>query len=142
MQRQERERFLAQLAPQRYALREYRHEGLVAHALESVSDLKEEGTAMRHCLRMPFFPGEPRLEQFAEGALRYFSIREAEQGERVATLEIERGDDAGTWVVGECQGPSNQPVTMQVLGFARRLAEAYGAANDPSAGMDARTEAA
>ena len=137
MQRQERERFLAQLAPQRYALREYRHEGLVAHALESVSDLQEEGRAMHHCLRMPVFPWEPRVERFAEGALRFFSIREAEQGERVATLEIERDGDAGTWVVGECQGPSNKPVSAQTLGFARRLAQAYAAANDPVAGTDA-----
>ena len=97
---------------------------------------------MHHCLRMPVFPGEPRVEQFAEGAVRYFSIRETEHGKRVATLEIERCDDAGTWMVGECQGPSNQPVSRQVLAFARRLAEAYAAANDPDGGANARSKAA
>ncbi|MFO8004039.1 PcfJ domain-containing protein, partial [Thioalkalivibrio sp.] len=92
---QERERLVAQLAPQPYALREYRHDGLVAHALESVSELQEEGAAMHHCLQVAMFPGEPTLERFAEGALRFFSIRENGRGERVATLEIERCDDAG-----------------------------------------------
>ena len=142
MQRKERERLLAQLSAQRYALSEYRHDGLAAHALKTVSELQEEGAAMRHCLRMAVFPGEPRVERFAEGAVRYFSIRETGRGERVATLEIERCWDYGAWMVGECQGPSNQRVSRQVLGFARRLAEAYAAANDAVGAPDAGNEAA
>jgi hypothetical protein len=73
-----------------YALREYRHDGLVAHALETVSQLQEEGVAMHHCLETLALPWEPTVELFAEGALRFFSIRETGRGERVATLEIER----------------------------------------------------
>jgi len=146
VQRKERERIAAQLSAQLsaqpYALHEYRYDGLVAYALETVSQLQEEGVAMHHCLETQALPWEPTVELFAEGALRFFSIREAEQGERVATLEIERGDDAVTWVVGECQGPSNQPVSSQTLGFARRLANAYAAANDPGVGMDTGTKAA
>jgi hypothetical protein len=142
MQRQERERLLAQLSAQRYALREYRHDGLVAQALETVSELQEEGTAMHHCLRMMIFPWEPRVERFAEGALRFFSIRETGRGERVATLEIEWCWEDGAWIVGECLGPSNQAVSAQTLGFARRLAQAYAAANDPAGGTDALTKAA
>jgi len=142
VQRKERERIAAQLSAQPYALSEYRYDGLVAHALETVSQLQEEGVAMHHCLETLALPWEPTVERFAEGDLRFFSIREAEQEKRVATLEIERGDDAGTWLVGECQGPFNRPVSRQVLGFARRLAEAYAAANDPAGGMDAGTRAA
>ncbi len=146
VQQKERERIAAQLSAQlsaqRYALREYHHDGLVAHALETVSQLQEEGVAMHHCLERLALPWEPTVEMFAEGDLRFFSIRENGRGERVATLEIERGDDAGTWMVGECQGPSNQRVSRQVLAFARRLAEAYAADNDPAVGTDARTKAA
>ncbi len=141
VQQKERERSLAQLSAQPYALREYRHDGLVAHALEKVSDLQEEGTAMDHCLGMVVFFWELRAERFADGTLRFFSIRETGSDERVATLEIERSW-SGAWTVGECLGPSNQAVSAQTLGFARHLAEAYAAANDAMGCADAPIRAA
>lgn len=114
------------LDPQSYALRQFRYGALVAHALETVSELQEEGTAMDHCLRHWSFA----RDRFAADTVRFFSVRESGCGERVATLEIERGGDAGTWVVGECQGPFNEPVSAQTLGFARHLANAYAAVDD------------
>jgi hypothetical protein len=97
---------------------------------------------MRHCLAMVIRAREPRLERFTDGAARYFSIRETGRGEHVATLEIKRCGDGETWVVAQCPGLSNRPVSEQTLDFARRLARAYTAAYDAVGCTDARSRAA
>jgi hypothetical protein len=103
-----------------------------------VSELQEEGTAMDHCLGHWSFA----RDRFAADGVRFFSVRESGCGERVATLEIKRDDDAGQWVVGECQGPFNDRVSAQTLGFARHLANAYAAADDAVDRMDPGSVAA
>lgn len=114
------------LEPKSYALREFGHGGLVAYALETVCELQEEGRAMDHCLR---HKGSAR-HRFAAKGVRFFSVRGSECGERVATLKIKRDDDAGQWVVGECEGPFDEGVSAETLVFARQLANAYAAADD------------
>jgi len=133
VEREERERqralFLDRVWP--YALRGLRLPGFVARALESLREVEEEGTAMRHCLggRNDDGAWAWRLERLDAGLDRYFSIREASSGERLATLQIERCRGSRNWWIEHCKGPSDTAVTASVMDFARRVVDAYALAD-------------
>lgn len=127
----ERKWLLAQELAQPYALREYRQGCWTARALETVPSVRAEGAEMGHCLAHLNTECEYRVDRFADGHARYFSLRDARTHARVATLEIERCEDDAGWQVAECRGPADQPVADPVVAFARSLAHAYAAAETP-----------
>lgn len=100
-------------------LPKYELKTLAATELVSNHELIDEGDAMRHCVG-----GDNYVSACANGQSAIFSIKNS-SGERVATVELTQYGQR--YVVRQCYGPENLPVSPSVHTMARKLAAEYTA---------------
>lgn len=112
-----------------YAIQRFEQAGLVAHALQDMHAIWDEGAAMNHCLDVNRADCHWvwYKELLDEGDTRYFSIRD-EAGERVATLQIGRSEPGQPWQAEQCLAVHNLPAPMSACQFSKDLAKAYSLA--------------
>ena len=104
-----------------FAIDEFATEVFDAVALPTPDALRDEGQHMCHCV------GDYAAAA-AEGERRHFSIRQHDDGRRVATLELMRAANDDTWAVSQCRGRQNAEVAPDLMAFASSLADAYNQA--------------
>jgi len=93
-------------------------EGLRARVIGSLEELVEEGGAFHNCLATLY-------ESCQDGTSRYFVLRSAAGGKRVAVAELRwRGEREG-WALGQVRGPANSEPGADVHEFAACLERAY-----------------
>ena len=114
-----------------FALNEFATAEFDAVALPTADALRDEGQHMCHCV------GD-YVAAAAEGERRHFSIRQHNDGRRVATLELVRAANDDAWALSQCRGRQNADVAPDLMAFATSLAEAY---NEAAANREERAAA-
>lgn len=96
-------------------------DGHLIQALSTEAELVEEGKVMRHCVGT-------YAQRCRNEMLRVYSIRDAQTGNRVATLSVKE-TSPGVWCMEQIKGPENAVISAQVENAAsavlHALEEAY-----------------
>jgi hypothetical protein len=86
--------------------------------LENVEAMVDEGLAMRNCLA-------ECIPDCQAAIARFFSIRDAASGARVAVFEVHLDKAGERWVLGEVKGPRNTGVPEAIRQKAAAVAQLY-----------------